>query len=487
MTAIFISYRRSDSEYFAAHLRDALDDAIGEGGNVFLDVDEIKPGEDWRSRLDHALTSCQLVVVIIGPAWLRELNKRAEDDDDPVRWEIESALNSGVAVLPLLLGATAMPSDDDLPTSLASLTSKQAIRLATTRSADHQAVVQQIVEAFDRGVARGSAGVYAKYLDPTLDLLEWYRECDNILTVQGPETDNVVRLPAAVVLDSSDVTDEEDVLITLSDEPFHAHTVSAAAFDEFRKAAKSSGKSFYNSQTARLQDVTSSGPITLGFQPATYFDYVRTNMAMDFDDPLHGSLRAELHADHRLEPLAESSLANHLGINGLVFTSDATMIVQCRGSKVLTNPGQACPGFSGAVTEDDVERAMVGRQHVGRLSDVHVYRELTEELGVRPRTIRSRRFMGLSRELLRGGKPEIFYSLDLDLTAADVLSSTPKEREGTVFAVPLRAASSELTPREARNYRRGFTELVGLIESTTQSEASMPLLTNLAFWVNQHG
>jgi hypothetical protein len=89
------------------------------------------------------------------------------------------------------------------------------------------------------------------------------------------------------------------------------------------------------------------------------------------------------------------------------------MIFQRRSSKVLTNPNQLCQGFSGAMTEDDIRRSFQRSRYQRRLQDVHVFRELTEELGIRKHSVAERCFMGLSRELLRGGKPELFLPLIL--------------------------------------------------------------------------
>jgi hypothetical protein len=119
------------------------------------------------------------------------------------------------------------------------------------------------------------------------------------------------------------------------------------------------------------------------------------------------------------------------------------MIFQRRSSKVLTNPNQLCQGFSGAMTEDDIRRSFSGRDTRGVMQDVHVFRELTEELGIRKHSVTERCFMGLSRELLRGGKPELFYAVDIDMSAKEILECFPKEREARLFyAISLCSSAS---------------------------------------------
>jgi hypothetical protein len=90
----------------------------------------------------------------------------------------------------------------------------------------------------------------------------------------------------------------------------------------YAKDAKNRGKKFYSTETARLRSVSieAGGRVLLQFQQAEYFDYVKTNMALDFPDPMDGCLRDEVHPHGRLEPLAQSGLANHTGISGLVFS-----------------------------------------------------------------------------------------------------------------------------------------------------------------------
>ena len=94
MSQIFISYRRADSEGYVGRLRDQLVNIAGEE-LLFLDVDSIKPGQDFTQALDEAVSSCSVLLAVIGPQWLNirdsSGNRRLDDSNDFVRLEIASA------------------------------------------------------------------------------------------------------------------------------------------------------------------------------------------------------------------------------------------------------------------------------------------------------------------------------------------------------------------------------------------------------------
>ena len=50
MARVFISYRRSDSRWAAGRLYDRLAEVLGRS-NVFFDVSNIEPGEDYQEKI----------------------------------------------------------------------------------------------------------------------------------------------------------------------------------------------------------------------------------------------------------------------------------------------------------------------------------------------------------------------------------------------------------------------------------------------------
>ncbi len=125
MPSVFISYRRSDSIAFTGRIYDRLTAAFGKN-NVFKDVDNIRPGEDFRQVLDRALNRSDVLLVIIGTSWLMIAddygNRRLNDPKDYVRIEIETGLKrDDVLVIPVLVNDAEMPPTDSLPSTLRDL------------------------------------------------------------------------------------------------------------------------------------------------------------------------------------------------------------------------------------------------------------------------------------------------------------------------------------------------------------------------------
>jgi len=132
MAGLFISYRRDDQAGFAGRLADALGLAIG-ADNVFRDIEDIRPGDDFVVALQKQLHGVGVMLVMIGPAWLtasRNGIRRLDDPGDFVRLEIQAGLESGKPVIPVLVGGALMPAEDQLPPALAGLARRQAVVLS---------------------------------------------------------------------------------------------------------------------------------------------------------------------------------------------------------------------------------------------------------------------------------------------------------------------------------------------------------------------
>ncbi len=132
MPGIFISYRRDDQAGFAGRLADALVSTFG-ADNVFRDIEDIHPGEDFVVAIEQQLAAVDVMLVVIGPAWLtvsRNGMRRLDEPDDFVRREIEAGLKSGKAVLPVLVGGAAMSAEKDLPPAMAALARRQSFILS---------------------------------------------------------------------------------------------------------------------------------------------------------------------------------------------------------------------------------------------------------------------------------------------------------------------------------------------------------------------
>ncbi len=129
---IFISYRRSDSADITGRIYDRLVDEFGRGP-IFKDVDSIPLGVDFKEHLDRKVRECRVLLAVIGDHWLDASDdsgkRRLEDPADFVRIEIESALESGIPVIPLLVRGIQMPVEKDLPRNLRKLVYQNGLQI----------------------------------------------------------------------------------------------------------------------------------------------------------------------------------------------------------------------------------------------------------------------------------------------------------------------------------------------------------------------
>ena len=127
---IFISYRRDDSGDIAGRIRDRLVDEFG-SDSVYMDIDSIPIGVDFRKHIDAAVRQCDVLLVVIGTEWLNASDpngvRRLDDPADFVRLEIEAALRREVPVIPLLVRGSPMPGAASLPPPLQPLAYRQGV------------------------------------------------------------------------------------------------------------------------------------------------------------------------------------------------------------------------------------------------------------------------------------------------------------------------------------------------------------------------
>jgi TIR domain len=155
--AIFISYRRDDTEGEAGRLFDDLVGSFGED-SVFMDVAGINPGVDFRKAIDDNVASCGVLLAMIGPAWCSIKNadgaRRLDDPNDFVRLEIASALARDVAVIPVLVHDAKMPRPTDLPENLKNLAFRNSVEVTHAR---WNSDVKLLTDALGRYVAPAAA------------------------------------------------------------------------------------------------------------------------------------------------------------------------------------------------------------------------------------------------------------------------------------------------------------------------------------------
>ena len=136
MGSVFISYRREDTEGQARALFQDLVARLGRD-SVFMDVDSIGLGRDFRTVLQERLATCDVMLALIGRDWVDGKDKsgrrRLDNPGDFVRIEIAAALKRNIPVTPLLLHGAQMPTVEQLPEDLSDLPYRNGFELSHNR------------------------------------------------------------------------------------------------------------------------------------------------------------------------------------------------------------------------------------------------------------------------------------------------------------------------------------------------------------------
>jgi hypothetical protein len=136
VSTVFISYRR---ETAAGEARALFNDLVGRLGKsaVFMDVDSIALGRDFRNVLQKTLGSCDLMLVIIDKDWagFKDVGGRTRlgDPNDFVRMEVEAALKRDIVVTPVLVKGAQMPAAEQLPSEIRDLVYRNGFELSHSR------------------------------------------------------------------------------------------------------------------------------------------------------------------------------------------------------------------------------------------------------------------------------------------------------------------------------------------------------------------
>jgi len=146
---IIVSYRRSDSA-MAGRIFDRLVQRFGKT-SLFIDIDNIPFGGDFRKHIDDALKSSDLLIAIVGPKWLGSRDGgdvRIMQEADPVRVEIETALRRDISILPVLLEGSQMPEPSQLPEGIKDFAYRNAVEVESGR--DFNVHIDRLIGAIEK-------------------------------------------------------------------------------------------------------------------------------------------------------------------------------------------------------------------------------------------------------------------------------------------------------------------------------------------------
>lgn len=190
-----------------------------------------------------------------------------------------------------------------------------------------------------------------------------------------------------------------------------------------------------NNQTIRLNDLSydeNTHTLKLDTQRTTYFDMLITNRAMDYNLG-ETTLRRMFEFTPKLTPLKKSKFANHIGITGVIISKDGYVLIEKRDRSKSTWRDKFGPTISFSLKSS----ALVPND--GSLLNVDINQKIIdciknslkenysfiEKEDYEPLTF-SKCFMGLARDLLEGGKPNMYFCVRLNKTAEEVTLNMQK-------------------------------------------------------------
>lgn len=244
-------------------------------------------------------------------------------------------------------------------------------------------------------------------------------------------------------------------------------------------------KIYSNEQNLRLVNiiVEEEKKLILEVQPVEYKYYIHTNLVLDAkSNEKKQTLREYIHSKGELEQLKESPLANNLGINILLFTACGSLIMQKRSRRVAFRVGELCPSASGTLSLTDVpEKEEINLENMPKL------REAFEEIGITKKDIPQNQiyFLGITRELIRGGEPEMFFFAKTILSEEDIKKCWREEAkdkwesENLTFFPFGQIEFSNLNNLETHIFFNKIDEFI----DKYGDKASIPLLTSIALWI----
>jgi hypothetical protein len=151
---VFVNYRREDTGAYARLLQFKLRERFP-GVPVFMDLDSIEAGVDFAEAIKSGVEACAVLVALIGAKWLmitdEDGRRRLDNSNDYVRYEIRTALERCVRVIPVLVDGARAPKQQQLPEDVQRLARLNALEMSYARL-DYDAarlmdVIQRVLEA----------------------------------------------------------------------------------------------------------------------------------------------------------------------------------------------------------------------------------------------------------------------------------------------------------------------------------------------------
>ncbi|UPT44390.1 toll/interleukin-1 receptor domain-containing protein [Streptomyces anulatus] len=124
MPDVFVNYRTGDEESAATMIARELARRFGDE-RIFFASNSIEPGSRFPVELVRAVEECEALLAVIGPRWAEvrgpDGRPALQAEQDWTRREIQTALDRGVLVIPVLVGKATRIDRAVLPDDLLEL------------------------------------------------------------------------------------------------------------------------------------------------------------------------------------------------------------------------------------------------------------------------------------------------------------------------------------------------------------------------------
>jgi hypothetical protein len=123
MHEIFVNYRTNDAHDAAFAIQADMAHRFG-ADKVFFASRSLHHGVSFRDELVREAAKARVLLAVIGPQWFKRDaagHRLIDDENDWVRREIVTALNTGTQIIPVLVGRTLDRLPADLPPDIKDL------------------------------------------------------------------------------------------------------------------------------------------------------------------------------------------------------------------------------------------------------------------------------------------------------------------------------------------------------------------------------
>ncbi len=185
-----------------------------------------------------------------------------------------------------------------------------------------------------------------------------------------------------------------------------------------------------NNYTIRLNDFDhTDGVVTLHTQRSMYYHMLITNRCMDYKFCGGLTIRDLYEYKKKISELKESVLGNQIGINGVVLSKDGYVLIEKRDRNKNIWKNKFAQSISLALKESAVkldQNHTIGTSYEEANANFRsvIFNTIEDNFGITEKMIKGfelkDNFLGIARDLLEGGKPNMYFYVTVDKDAREI-------------------------------------------------------------------